>query len=153
MYSFRVEKLVKKHGMPKLSDNEHSGDSSDSSSEEITQAQLDELTTEDIYNLILKELLTWPETPVRQYLLECADWQESEFHKGKWVAYSPIYNRYGGKWTIYDLDGLEFADETNIEFHSWKGDYSPQTARKPLGDLPYDGPRHNFKGNIWTRGE
>lgn len=137
MYSFYVSELVKKH---LCSDDE---------------LQVTDLSWSAIQELILKELLTWRDSPVRQYLLQCANWEESEFTKGKWIAYSPIYSRYSsGSWPVYDLTGLEFTNEAaSIEFHSWKGDYDPQTYGMPWGNLPYRGPQRNLKGTVWTRGE
>ena len=103
--------------------------------------------------MILKELLTWKDSPERQYLLQCADWRENEFKNDKWTAYSPIYNdEETGLWPIYDLN-LKFTDkESYIEFHSWKGDYDPEKWYLPEGNLPYKGKRRKLKGTIWTRG-
>jgi len=134
----------------------------------------DEKNHEDILEEILKKLLKRTDTPARQYLMQCADWNESEYEKGKWIAYSPIYNHYSyGEWPLYDLGGLRYADISADEFssnsdegsdeakekipnciiyQSWKGDYDPVKYDTPYGNLPYKGVRREFKGNIWTRG-
>lgn len=141
MYAFHVSDLIAK--------KEHSSESSDGDSYSSDD-------TDDIRALILKRLEKQRDTPQRQYLMQCADWYESEFNKGTWIAYSLIENRYGGYWTLYDLDGLSYADDENnarIEFHSWKGDYEPQKFYMPSGNLPYCGKERRLQGTVWTRGE
>lgn len=112
------------------------------------------LSSGEIRALILQQLKKENDTPQRQYLMQCADWEESEWTKGKWVAYSPISSRYsGGVWPLYDIGGLEFGGTGEIEFNSWKGDYDPETRGMPYGNLPYEGVRKKLTGTVWTRGE
>lgn len=108
----------------------------------------------DYNEYIVQELMKMPKGPVRSYLLQCADWQRDDYNPQQWRPYSPIYNKYTGDlWPIYDLDGLEYADETSIEFNSWKGDYEPETyTYAPQGSLPNPKKDKCFKGTIWTRG-
>ncbi len=108
---------------------------------------------EDQLAYIMDRLMRGPATPQRDYLLQCAEWAESKHDKGRWVAYSDIYNGHS-YWCLYDMDDLEYADETSIKYCSWKGDYSPERrAHAPDGNLPYDGEAKSFSGTIWTRGE
>lgn len=48
---------------------------------------------------------------------------------------------------------MKADQDSNIEFHSWKGDYEPETrCYAPPGNLDYRGKQYSFKGTIWTRG-
>ena len=149
-----VKKFVKKFAQKNNSDTDTDTDTDNSYDyaieEEITK-YISDMSYEKIRKLIVKELLTWKDSVERQYLLQCADWDPSEYNKNVWIAYSPIYNRYsGGVWPIYDIS-LEYSDKMDITFHSWKGDYEP-TVSYQYGSLSYGGDR-KFKGTIWTRGE
>lgn len=102
---------------------------------------------------ILDKLLQYKPSEEIQYLIECADWQESNFNKNNWIPMSPIYNSYNGeKWPIYDID-VVFSKESEIKHISWKGDYTEDVDTQPAGNLPYNGETHTFNGEIWTRGE
>jgi hypothetical protein len=103
----------------------------------------------------LKQLLSLPKSASVQFLLQCADWQESDYEDRRWLAYSPINRYWGGTWPLYDLDGLTMSKDgvDLIEFHSWKDDYYPQTYEEaPCGNLGYRGKHYSFKGTVWTRG-
>ena len=128
MYSFQLEELLEKYKPQEV------------------------LTDDIIIELIRKELSEWKDTPARHFLLYHATWDRSQYHGGKWIAYSQIYNRYdGGVWPIYDID-LEFVDDENeIEYHSWKADYDPEVDNFDF--LQGEGPRKNLRGTVWTRGE
>lgn len=117
-----------------------------------------DVSSDEILELILKQLQKQKDTPQRQYLMQCANWQESDFVKGKWIAYSPVRDRIldYGYWPLYSLDGLDVAANGyvgHIEFNSWKGDYDVEKRRMPEGNLPYRGERKNLVGTVWTRGE
>jgi hypothetical protein len=88
--------------------------------------------------------------PVKSYYLQCAWWRKS-YYRGpnSWIAecdYDPIYG--------LDDGDISYSDSTEIAFSSWKGNHDDVTIRyAPRGNLPFDGMRCDFTGNIWTRGE
>jgi hypothetical protein len=94
--------------------------------------------------------------PQKRFLLTCAYWDPSSFNSKKWIARSPIESRNSGDdWPLYDISDLTYsdADESNIEYHSYKDDYATQTHGRPHGNLGSMRKPKNYKGKIWTRGE
>jgi hypothetical protein len=107
----------------------------------------------DPEDYVLEKLLAGPKGPERSYLLQCANWLESECESGLWVAFSHIEARTSPYWSLYDIS-LEFSDHNKIEFSSWKGDYEPFTIDyAPSGNLNNPEQPVCFSGQIWTRGE
>lgn len=99
MYSFDVEYLIKKY-------IDRKNDLSDDDSQSEDNNTNIQLTDTQIKELIVKELLSTPDTPRRQYLLQCADWYPNEYRKGRWMAYSQIEHPYSLYWALYDIGNV-----------------------------------------------
>ena len=118
-------------------------------------SELDKHTSgEDILKYIKKDIEQNEKSANKHFLLECCYWAPSNYDKNKWIAYSPITSRRSGNdWPIYSMN-LDFADETEIVFMSWKDDYGNKTYHSnPYSNLPKGNKSHHFKGTVWTRGE
>jgi hypothetical protein len=149
-YSFYVNDLIRKHKKYLLKLLKQSGKLTDNESEFSYEDLY--LSDTNIKMLIIKELKTWEKTPVRKYLLQCANWDYEYPNRKKWSAYSPIRKRSGDYWALYDINLKYTKGSTNIEFNSWKGDYESKKFGGVYGSLPYKGKKKNFEGKIWTRG-
>ncbi len=87
----------------------------------------------------------------RYFLLQCCYWSKSYYRPDTWRAEVGNVDDF-----IYGFgsDEVDFADETDITISSWKGNHEDaHIGYAPSGNLPYSGPRFNYKGTIWTRGE
>lgn len=113
-----------------------------------------ELKTEkEILKEIKERLFIYKDSPIRQYLLECAHWAPSENRKGLWIAYSPIYDSdIRGFWPIYSIDVkyTEKNEKDEIAFFSRNEDHDEMKRCQPQGNLSFKGKRNKFKGKIWT---
>ena len=108
--------------------------------------------TEVIHKFLRKQIKAHFSGVEKAYLLQCAYWAPHRHYSDSWAAYSPI-SSWSGDWPLYGIDGIEFADETDITFSSWKGDYENERKRyNPFGNLKKDHENDHFKGELWTRG-
>lgn len=103
MYSFDVGYLIKKYINRK---SDLTDDDSQSEDEDVDNNINIKLNDTQIKELIVKELLSTPDTPRRQYLLQCADWYPNEYCKGRWMAYSQIEHPCSLYWALYDIGNV-----------------------------------------------
>lgn len=119
-------------------------------------------TLNDIKKFIKKRIKQKWYGAKRMYLLHYAYWEPNHHNEFLWAAKAPIISKVDGYfWPIYDIS-LDFADETEIKFISYKGDYQPTTVHYPPNgnlkcydedtDTASESMEWHFQGEIWTRG-